>query len=674
MDCVIRRLVLACCVCLLPVAVSGQQTGSQPIGVVSHVKVLSDKVPDVSSMEAWKDSFIRDGMSDREKALAIFKTKVMFAYQDAPPREYLQEAACVHDPIKTFNVYGYGMCCCASSNIEAMARYVGMDARGWAINAHSVSEVYWDDAWHLLDSSLINYFPKEDGKIASVEEVTAAVKAWYDKHPGHLGNNGKLDQFHRASGWTGWKKGPALLARSPFYDWGGWWPAKTHGWTSTMIEYDGRHGTPFAFEYGYSQGYQVNIQLRPGERVTRNWFHNGLHVNGVAKDGDAPGCLNTKIGEGFMAYLPKYGDLTQCRVGSGVLEYVPPLADGSLNLSALRYENLTSTSAAGSAPALRVKDGSRDGVLEIGMPTSYVHLTGKLQLRTHVSDGGTVRVQLSENNGLDWKDVTSVDKSGEESIDLQPLVLRRYDYRLRLVISGANTGIDHLKITHDVQCSQRALPTLGQGANTISFSAGPHEGTVTIQGSSTGHGERKQVQPLDFRPEYDGVKPQYLRHQRYGKPAMVTFPIATPNEMTRLRFGMHYRCRDPRDQWEMQVSFDDGKTFKTIETVTGPTQGSCRYVTVGDVPSGTNAALVRFVGNQRNTTAIFSLRIDADYRLPFGGFRPVKITYRWQENGQPRQHVHIAGSPNESYQVVCAAKPDMKSIVLELADPQTREE
>ena len=31
-----------------------------PVGVVSHVKVLSDKVRDVSSMEAWKPSFIRE--------------------------------------------------------------------------------------------------------------------------------------------------------------------------------------------------------------------------------------------------------------------------------------------------------------------------------------------------------------------------------------------------------------------------------------------------------------------------------------------------------------------------------------------------------------------------------------------------------------------------------------
>jgi len=665
MNCRIRKVIVAGILSLMPVASRGQQTVAQPVSVVGHVKVLSDKVPDVSSMGAWKKSFIRDGMSDREKALAAFKSKVMFAYQDAPPREYLQEAECVHDPIKTFNVYGYGMCCCASSNIEALARYAGLDARGWSINAHSVSEVHWDGDWHLLDSSLINYFPKEDGSIASVEQVTTAVKIWYDAHPGYLGDNGKLDQFHRADGWTGWKQGPELLARSPFYDWSGWWPAKTHGWTSTMIEYDGRHGTPFAYEYGYSQGYQVNIQLRPGERLTRNWFHNGLHVNGVAKDGDAPGCLDTKIGEGFMAYLKQYGDLTECRIGSGVVEYEPPLDDDSLRRNALRYENLETTAR---GATLRVKDAALDGVLELDMPTSYVYLTGTLELQSRAPGGGTVRVQFSDNNGLDWRDVALIEQSGERSFDLQSLVLRRYDYRLRLVMRGPDTGIDHLRIRHDVQCSQRALPTLDKGENTISFSAGPHEGTVTIQGSSTGNGEGRQVQPFDFRPEYDGVKPQYLRDERYGQPGMVTFPIATPGDMIRLRFGMHYRCRDPRDQWEMQVSWDGGEAFETVDTVTGPTQGSCRYVTVDRMPAGTRNALVRFVGSQRNTTAILSLRIDADYALPSGGFRPVKVTYRWQENEQPKGHVHVAKSPHETYQIVCPDKPTMKSIALELAE------
>ena len=109
-------------------------------------------------------------------------------------------------------------------------------------------EVYWDGAWHLLDASLINYFPREDGRLAGVEEIFAAVKDWYDRNPGYKGNDTRLRAFQGADGGTGWKRGPALLARSPFYDAAGWWPARTHGWYATMQEYDGtlgKSGKPF---------------------------------------------------------------------------------------------------------------------------------------------------------------------------------------------------------------------------------------------------------------------------------------------------------------------------------------------------------------------------------------------------------------------------------------------
>ncbi len=651
------------CYVVSSLSVAGAEPPGGSIAIVGHVKVLSQHVPDVSSIEAWGKSFIRDDMSPRDKALAIFKTKVMFSHQDPPPLEYLQEAACVHDPIKSFNVYGYGMCCCASSNVEALARQVGLPARGWTINAHSVSEVQWNDAWHLLDASLINYFPKQDGELASVEEIEAAIRDWYDKNPGFKGDPSKLEQFQRENGWSGWRRGPALIAQSPFYDAGGFWPAKTHGWSSTMLEYDGRGGTPFVFEYGYSQGYEVNIQLRPGERLTRNWFHNGLHVNGVGKDGAAPGCLKQKVGEGFLEYSREQGDLTDSRIGSGTLQYEPTLTDETLRLAALRVENLMA-----SGQSLGVQDGGSDGVLELRMPSSYVYLTGSLDLGVQVGKGAAIVVQFSDNNGLDWQDVTTITDSGDSSIDLQPFAFRRYDYRLRLIVRGADARIDRLKITHDIQCSQRALPTLDKGENNLTFSAGPDEGTVTIQGSTTGNGAGKQIQPFDFHPQYDGVEPKFLRDQRYGKPGSVTFPISAPGDITRLRFGMHYRCRDAGDQWEMQVSFDEGETFRTVDTVTGPTQGACRYVTVSDVPAGSRAAQIRFVGSQRNTTAILSLRIDADYKLPSGGFRPVQVTYRWREADIDREHVHIARSPNEIYHIACDAKPAMKSITLELAE------
>jgi len=642
----------------------GEAPPAQAVGVVSHVKVLSDKVPDVSSMEAWKKSFIKPDMTDEQKMIAAFKSRVAFVYQDAPPRELLTGDGCTHDLIKQFNVYGYGMCCCASANIEAMARYLGLEARGFGIALHSVPEVKWDGGWHVLDASLINYFPKSDGRIAGVEEIVGAVQEWLDKNPGYKGNDAKLRQFQQADGWSGWKKGPELLAACPFYDPTGWWPAKTHGWYSTMQEYDGRNKTPFIYEYGYSQGYEVNVQLRRGERLTRHWFHKGLHVNGVAGGGDAPGCLKEKIGQGPLAYAVKYGDLARERVGSGLLEYDVPLADGLWRGGALKAENLAAKSEDGQGPAVHVKDAAQPGILEIRMATPYVYLTGQLTFTAAVGQGGKVRVFFSDNNGLDWRQIAAAEAPGQEKVDLQKLVVRRYDYRLRFVLSGKGTGLDALKLVHDLQLSQRALPTLVRGPNTITFSAGPQEGTVVIEGASQPENKGKQVVLADFHPTLAGVEEQYLRVA--GQPAEVTFPIATPGDMTRLVFGGHFRARDKADKWDMQVSFDGGKTFKTVDTCIGPTQGACKFVTVSEVPAGTRQALVRWSGTQRNTTCLFSVRIGADYKEPAGGWRPVKITYLWEEAGIAKKDVHTAAKPEETYTIACETTPEMKSLILEL--------
>jgi hypothetical protein len=76
---------------------------------------------------------------------------------------------------------------------------------------------------------------------------------------------------------------------------------------------------------------------------------------------------------------------------------------------------------------------------------------------------------------------------------------------------------------------------------------------------------------------------------------------------------------------------------------------------------------VRFAGTSRNATGLLDFRIDADYREAHGGFRPIKVTLTWQENGQPRQHVHIARQAEETFAIDCATQPVMKAIQLEVA-------
>ena len=99
-----------------------------------------------------------------------------------------------------------------------------------------------------------------------------------------------------------------------------------------------------------------------------------------------------------------------------------------------------------------------------------------------------------------------------QTVDLKPLVFRRYVYVLRFVMKGKGTGLGRLKLEHDIQHSQRPLPALGRGENKITFSAGPQEGTITIEGAMEPSSKGKQLLYGDFHPQLDGYKPGDFPH------------------------------------------------------------------------------------------------------------------------------------------------------------------
>ena len=299
------------------------------------------------------------------------------------------------------------------------------------------------------------------------------------------------------------------------------------------------------------------------------------------------------------------------------------------------------------------------------MPSSYVYLGGELAMNVAIGNAGNIEVLLSENNGLDWKPLAEVIHSGDQRIDLKPHVFCRYDYQLKFVLSGSGSGIDELKITHPIQHSQRPLPALATGENKISFTS-DDEGSITVEGSMEAKNSEKQLVYTDFHPQRTNIGEE-IANLTAGS-GEITFPISTPGDMKRLRIGAYYRARDPRDVWEAQVSFDGAKSFRTVERLEGPFVGMGKSVLVSDIPAGTRSAHVRFAGAQRNTLVLQNARIDADYREPNGGFRPVKITYSWEENGKLKHNTHVTRRPQESYTITCADKPLMKSIALELAE------
>jgi hypothetical protein len=657
-------VVIRMMLCVVIAGCYGKITAGEMPSIVSNIKVLSNKVEDVTTLEDWKRSYINDGMTDHEKAIAIWKTVVKYRHQSSPADEFLYSLNNVHDPMKIIHVYGHNMCCCASSNIEGLARYIGLQARGRIINSHSVCEVFYDNAWHLFDASLMNYFMKPDGQVASVDEIRKEVRDWFDKNPemaGMRGNDAKLRAFARGEGW---KKGPALLASSTFYDKNGINGAGWHGWPSNMQEYDWPDEKATVFDYGPSMGYQLNLQLREGEKITRNWFNKGLIVPGNPKESFHKGDRT------HLSVQTNLGDIAPGRIGNGTIEYNVPLASGGFSGGALSANNLACRADDNSSPALHIKDAQNPGILIIGLPCSYVYHTGEAKFDA-VVDGAdsSISISISQNNGMDWIPVTTVKSSGPQTIDFKPFCYRRYDYRIKFELKGKGTGLETLKFHHDFQHAQTPLPALTEGSNTISFSVGAQEGTVTMEASMSPDNAAKHgvLSHMDFHPKLNDVSPINLQVGATGI-GEATYTLGSPGDIARVRMNLHYRARGEKDSIGIEMSFDGGKTFNKVDTLCQAQPASSRYLTYSGVPAGSREVIIKETFKQQNVVCVFDQRVDVDYKQPHGGFRPVKITYIWEENGTVKQDVHIAKEQKESYTILCGPKPLMKSIVLELAD------
>lgn len=437
---------------------------------VGHVKVVSDKVEDVSSMDAWREAFIKPGMTPEQKAMAVWESAVKFRHHDLPDaKEYVgnkPEPQKVYDAIRLFNVYGYCTGNVAQHAFLQLARAAGLEARHLSIFRWGVPEVRYNNSWHMYDVGMINYFPKDDGTIASVDEIVAAVKGWHEKNPGY---HDKADLLKACMKDPGMKAGPALLLNCPTLQADGSYPLNYFGWYSTMLVYDVEK-RPFVYEERYRQGYELNNRLRRGEKLTFNWSNRGLHVGMLDEPRKDPETLNVAVGSKQLRYTPKWGDLANSRIGNGTLEYAPPLED--VAQTALTFENLKP-----SAGVLAIADAGKPGVLVLEMPCSYVYLTGQLDLTT----SGPVAVEISTDDGAHWQELQTIESAGQHAMDLQKFILRRYSYRLKLTLAQPQAQITALKLFHDFQHSQRALPALAAGENALKFSADQSVAACPVQ-------------------------------------------------------------------------------------------------------------------------------------------------------------------------------------------------
>jgi hypothetical protein len=77
----------------------------------------------------------------------------------------------LNNPILLFNAFGFGNCGDFASALTILAEEAGLKSRRVDLNMHSVTEIYYDNSWHMFDANLGIIIKNNDGSIASVEEI-----------------------------------------------------------------------------------------------------------------------------------------------------------------------------------------------------------------------------------------------------------------------------------------------------------------------------------------------------------------------------------------------------------------------------------------------------------------------------------------------------------------------
>lgn len=343
------------------------------------------------------------------------------------------------DPLKLMNSYGFGLCYQIAPVMEAVFEAGGFeDARVWFLTGHTVTEVYYDGAYHHYDSDMLGYTtvgngPAATSRVASVRNL---------EKDGSI-MTGKL---------TGPRKSDPARTPSP------WYPADVQaaaipGLAEAFTTASDNSLFPFQRS---PMGHAMDFVLRPGERLIRYYQPEGkgLFYLPYKWDGKAWNEFPREIAE--YKIRTEDGPVSQKdarRWATGKIEYRPQV------------------SAAASA------------VYEVRSP--YVIIDAEFQMGiAPVTAQQAVRIETSADDGRTWTGAGELASAKQGGFRAEPAVLTRSAHGRRTAVSGtygylvrvtvpAGARVEDLLLSTRFQLNPRTLPELKAGRNELAFTAGP---------------------------------------------------------------------------------------------------------------------------------------------------------------------------------------------------------
>ena len=450
-----------------------------PFSLVYSPRVAVDGQPDFYSLETIVESVAGPGMTQAQKAVALWKFVISrnFHYKSAeegfPDARQPFEMNTLYEPLKILNSYGYCYCFSNVSLMQGLWRAAGFDStRVWGIGGHLIAEVYYDSGWHYYDGdqSVSSYFLSEDGKrVASVAELQDNAEKLV-VHPEFRGD-------------------PSMpYDAKPFY---------VHEARRELAAFLSSKADNYMKDVQCRISHGMDYYLRRGESLTLffekqgKWRHNGMDWH------------NTNPVNG------PYDPHTDRTYSNGLFEYVPDLSDSSI----LR-EGFYSSSNITVNGALTLADSAKDGEIVIKTLSPYVItgtpvnpctspekpvrytgaavLSGRLEGKGPVHFSVPLRMEVSVSTDKmqgAFKTVYAQDACGFFKADLSECFsAAAYYYLVKITLKGRSDRvkavpfIDSLRLRTWVQVNPLSVPKLFPGANSVRyFAGGPQVDKVNVE-------------------------------------------------------------------------------------------------------------------------------------------------------------------------------------------------
>jgi hypothetical protein len=396
-------------------------------GAVADPKVLVKGQVDLESPRTVARSLFREGMTEREKAYAIWRWEMRTA-----------SSLGVANPIdrtKYMNVFGYGYCTSHAQTVQALAEEAGLPWMFLKYNyptGHGTQQFLYDGGWHMLDSHQRLYLLTSDGRtVASAEQIEGDPEIIC---PGSKDiTNYRLDQRY-----------PQIYHRP--------------------VDINPIHYTRI---YKSILGGSMSQSLRAGERLVCTWQGQGRWAHSPMEPLD--------YANGQLVFRPQATPAA-----------LKTEAEAFENIACL--DNAAGFRAARAGRKASITYRMASAYLLVGGRASFTISGGSPRSRVRISvstDGGASwHDAWTSNRAGEFDAVADFDRFlSKRWVEPDSPVFRDvYDLLLKIDLEPAGSPVElsDLQITADLQMHPVALPALRLGENELAFSCARHSGPVTV--------------------------------------------------------------------------------------------------------------------------------------------------------------------------------------------------